>query len=84
MTATTEFSSRVTRAVKAELARRGLSGGDLVPVLGLGRNAIYARLREEQPFDTDQLVKIADFIGIELATLFASAELERQPARAAA
>lgn len=76
MAANTEFSARVTRAVKAEIARRDLSGGNLAPILGIGRNAVYARLRGDAPFDTDQLEKIADWLGISLETLFASAALE--------
>lgn len=80
MTDNTDFSARVTRAVKAELARHGKTGADLVPVLNLGRNAVYARLREEAPFDTDQLSRIAAMLGISLETLFASAALETQVA----
>lgn len=70
-----EFSNRVARAVKAELARRDLSGHDLAEPLRMGRNAVYARLRYEKAFNTDELEAIAEFLGITLATLFASADL---------
>lgn len=62
-------------AVKAELARRDLSAGDLVVPLGLGRNAIYARLRHEKPFDIAELEAAAAFMGIPMSVLMASAEL---------
>ncbi|MAP63168.1 MAG: hypothetical protein CMH34_05370 [Microbacterium sp.] len=54
----------MTRAIKAELARRDLDGNDLVEPLKIGRNAIYARLRYEQPFDLDQIEKVAEFLGM--------------------
>lgn len=84
MAGNTEFSARVTRAVKAELARRDKTGADIVPVLGIGRNAVYYRLRGEAPFDTDELALIADMLGITLETLFASASLETGSAAVAA
>ncbi|UAJ78361.1 hypothetical protein IT072_13950 [Leifsonia sp. ZF2019] len=70
-----DLSIRITDAVKAELARRDLSGHDLVAPLGLGRNAVYARLRHERPFDTAELEKIVRFLGIDMTILLASADL---------
>lgn len=70
-----DMSSRITGAVKAELARRDLSGNDLTEPLGLGRNAVYARLRGERPFDMVELEKITAFIGISLDDLWASADI---------
>lgn len=70
-------SARITRAVKAELGRRGLTGVALAPVLGLNRNAVYARLRFERPFDTSELSKIAEFFGMTVDDLLDSAELDR-------
>ena len=69
-----ELTEQITRAVKAELARRDIDGVALVPVLGIGRNAVYARLRYERPFDTAELEKIATFLGMTLGDLIASAE----------
>lgn len=79
-----EFSARVTRAVKAELARRDMKGSELVAVLGIGRNAVYTRLRGNAPFDTEELARIAGHLGISLDTLFASAALETIELREAA
>jgi hypothetical protein len=74
------FNARIYRAVKAELARRGKDGMDLVPVLGLGRNAVYDRLRGSIPFDVLELGKVVEFLGISLETLLASADLDDEPA----
>jgi hypothetical protein len=73
---TTGLSSRIRRAVRAELARRGKSGMDLIPVLGLGRNAIYDRLNGSIALDSDELEKILVYLGITLDTLLASAALD--------
>jgi hypothetical protein len=80
----TPFSKRVARAVKAELARRDFDGVALTEPLGINRNAVYARLRYEQPFDLNQIEKIADFLGIELETLLDSAAIEVELPRAVA
>lgn len=69
-----DITEHLTRAVKAELARLDLDGADLIPVLRIGRNAIYARLRGERAFDTDELAKIAEFMGMTLRDLIDSAE----------
>lgn len=74
--ATTGLSSRVSRAVRAELARRGKSGMDLIPILGLGRNAIYDRLNGKTALDAVELEKILTFLGISIDTLLASAALD--------
>lgn len=74
----TEYSARIIRAVKAELARRDVAGSALIPVLGISKNSLYSRLRFERSFETDELAKIVDFLGIDMDTLFASAALERR------
>ena len=69
----TDFSLRIIGAVKAELARRNLSGSDLIEPLSIGKNTLYARLKGERPFETEELAKIADFLGIDVETLIDSA-----------
>lgn len=71
---TTRLSVRVTRAIKAELARRDLDGADLIDVLKLSRNTIYSRLRYEQPFDLDEVEKVALFLGMAVDELLESAK----------
>lgn len=72
----TEFTRHVAGNVKAELARRDLSGADLIPVLGISRNAVYARLRGERSFEVNELAHIANFIGVSVDVLVAFQETQ--------
>lgn len=69
----TEFSLRVAGAVRAELARRNLSREHLIPVLGIGKNAVYARISGKQSFEVEEVAKIAAHLGIEVAALVSPA-----------
>lgn len=84
MGVTSKFSEQVNGAVKAELARRDVTGVELTAPLSLNRNSVYARLRGEMPWNTDELAKVAAFLGIPLATLFASATVDSVAAEAVA
>ncbi len=75
MATESDFTVRIRGAVKAELARRDYSGSDLVGVLGINRNAVYARLRGEQQFAVEDLSRIIAFLGITMDQLIASAAL---------
>lgn len=70
----THFSLSVAGAVRAELARRNLSGEALVPVLSIGRNAVYARLRGERSFEVEEVAKIASFLGVQISALVVPTE----------
>lgn len=72
---TSKFSGQVTGAIKAEIARRDIDGVALAAPLGLSRNSVYARLRGEQPFDTEEVQKVADFLGMTVDRLLESARL---------
>ncbi len=65
----TPFSLRVAGAVRAELARHNFPGEALIPVLGIGKNAVYARLRGERSFEVEEIAKIATFLSIEVTAL---------------
>lgn len=75
----TEYSARLIRAVKAELARRDVPGSALIPVLGISKNSLYSRLRFERSFETDELAKIVDYLDMDMDALFASAALDSKP-----
>ncbi|MDY0830766.1 hypothetical protein SK224_16645 [Microbacterium sp. BG28] len=47
-----------------------------MPVLNLGRNAVYDRLRGSVAIDADELEKVLEFLGISVETLLASAALD--------
>ena len=69
MGVTTEFTNRVAGSVRAELARLGLDGVSLTQPLGLSRNSVYARLRGAKPFTTDEIERVAEFLGVEIAQI---------------
>lgn len=55
--------------VRAELARGKHQQRQVAALLGLSRMAIHRRLTGETSFRIDELSKIADHIGVPLATL---------------
>lgn len=79
-----ETSTRIIGAVKAESARRGMSGKKLAEALGRDKKYIYERFRYEKPFATSDLEPLAQSIGISVSTLFASAALEELESQVAA
>ncbi|MCC2031799.1 hypothetical protein [Microbacterium allomyrinae] len=80
----TKFSAQVTGAIKAELARRDIDGVALVDVLELSRNSVYARLRGERPFDTDEIAAASEFLGMSILDLLASASIDAESTKAVA
>lgn len=73
-----DTSTRIIRAVKAESARRGVTGKMLAEALGRDKKYIYDRYRFEKPFATSDLEPIAVRLGISVGVLFASAALEAE------
>lgn len=73
----TKFTGEVADAIRAELSRRDLDGVALVEPLGLSRNSIYSRLRGKTPFDTEEVEKVAAFLGITVDQLLDLARLAR-------
>lgn len=65
----TLFTEHVAGNVRAELARRKLATVDLIPVLGLTKNAVYARVNGDQPFIIDELDALATFLGVSVGYL---------------
>ncbi|WP_431800382.1 helix-turn-helix domain-containing protein [Microbacterium kunmingense] len=62
------YWKRVAAGVRAELARQRKPTLDLVPLLGLNRNAVYRRVRGEIPFDLAQIQTVADYLGVTVAS----------------
>ena len=62
---------RTAGAVRAELARRRISGRELAQGLGWSVGMTARRLRGECAFDVDELAAVADFLGITPADLIA-------------
>lgn len=51
------------------MARRGISQTRVGDRLSLSQPAISARLRGQTPFDVNELVAIAEFLGVPVSTL---------------
>ena len=61
-------SSRTAGAVRAELARRKLSGRKLADGLGWSVSKTWRRLSGEHPFDINELAAVAAYLGIPVGT----------------
>ena len=69
MTTTVRPHEIVAAEVRAELARRKIPQSGLVGVLHMSEVSVSRRLRGETPFDINELVAVADFLGVPIATL---------------
>ena len=59
--------------VRAEMARRKISQEAVAQTLGLSQASVSARLRGVTPFRVDELLRIADLLGVPLDLLLAGA-----------
>ena len=67
------------RAVREARERRGLSQEDLAAVVGTARGAVGALERGERDPSYDELLRLADAVGMPASALVATAEeLERE------
>ena len=69
MTTTVRPHEIVAAEVRAELARRENPQSGLVGVLHMSEVSVSRRLRGETPFDINELVAVADFLGVPVASL---------------
>lgn len=63
----------VAAEVRALMGRHRVSQTGLASVLGMSQSAMSRRLNGEQPFDLDELVKVARYFGVTLAGLLSDA-----------
>lgn len=66
-------AERVAAEVRVALAREGRPQRYVAEVLGLSQPAVSRRMRAEVPFDVAELAKLADALGIPVATFMAGA-----------
>jgi transcriptional regulator with XRE-family HTH domain len=64
-------AERTAGAVRAELARRRISGRELSRALGWSVPATWRRLSGNCAFDIDELAAVADYLGVPLVSLIA-------------
>ena len=63
----------VAAEIRALLGRYGRTQTDLATRLGMSQSQLSKRLRGAIPFDTDELVKVADYFGVTVGSLFGEA-----------
>lgn len=68
-----DIQSVVAGEIRAWMGRRGVTQTALAETLGLSQSQISKRLRGTIPLDIVELKKIADFLGVDVATLVGGA-----------
>jgi hypothetical protein len=74
MTTTTEtpsYSAALSREVRAEAARQGISGTALAHLIGISQPAMSDRLRGRVVWNVDEIGTIERVLSLETGTLFA-------------
>lgn len=67
-------AARVGRNVRAEMARNGLTQGDLATRLRLTQPAVSRRLTGDVPFNVNELAIVSRVVGVPLSRLVAGSE----------
>ncbi|MET8908353.1 helix-turn-helix transcriptional regulator [Micromonospora sp. NPDC004551] len=72
------MAENLTRAVaseiRAEMARREMTQQALAPLIGMSQQALSRRLRGEHPFDTAELERVANALGVPVAEFLPASE----------
>lgn len=67
-------NDRTASAVRAELARRKISGRQLAEALDWSVSATWRRLNGTTPFRVDQLTAVADHLGVPVTAFLGEPE----------
>lgn len=62
--------SQVAAAVRAEIARAGLSHRKLAAAMGINRGVLHRRLNGTVRFRADELQAIADYLGVPVSRFY--------------
>ncbi len=71
----TADSTPLNAEIRANMARKGLNGGDVASMLGLSRGAVSRRLTGQTDWTVNELTAVASFLGVTVAALLGSAEV---------
>ena len=61
---------RISAAVRALAAGRGIRNSDLAPILGAGKTATFAKLKGEAPWKAAEVAALADFFEVSVGELY--------------
>lgn len=64
-----QLHEAIAAEIRAELARQRISQVKIAALLDISQVGISRRLRGEVPLDVNELAKIADYLGMDIATL---------------
>lgn len=64
-------TERTAAVVRAEVARRKVRTSELSELLGKSRTTVWRRLNGTQPFDVDELTRIAGYLDVPVTAFFA-------------
>lgn len=72
-----DFSKEVIDAVQEAINRSGMSNAEVIKQAGISQDYYYTRARYERPFNTNDVDRIAEVIGVDPYSIFdeASAKL---------
>lgn len=62
-------AEHVNATIRAELARRGFTQGDLAAAIGLHQVTVSQRMVGRRQWALDELQRVADYLGISLVDL---------------
>jgi transcriptional regulator with XRE-family HTH domain len=62
-------TERTAANVRAEIARRSLTGRRVARDLGWSTSSLHRRLNGTQPFDIAELARLADYLGVSITAL---------------
>lgn len=76
----TSLNSLVTDNIRAEMARRRVTQKDLANLLGLSQSRVSARISGKSPWQLDDLIPVAEALGVSIDVLIYGGGYENTPA----
>ena|SRR5699024_1750819 len=67
---TTTADQRISAAVRALAAGRGVKNAELGPIIGASRATVFAKVKGEAPWKANEIQSIADYFDVSVGDLF--------------
>lgn len=71
---TAPYTAALAAEVRASMGRAGLRQADLAKTAGLSRPSLSRKLAGRQTFTAEELLRVADVLGVKASDLMAQAE----------